>query len=51
MNPPHSHIGLENVVQRIKMIYGKSYGIGLTSESGYGTFVVLHMPFMTEDKR
>ena len=36
--------GLCNVNQRIKLYYGKPYGLTLTSEHGQGTRVVVEIP-------
>ena len=40
-----SHIGLKNVNQRIKLIYGNEYGIRIESGS-WGTEVLLQMPYV-----
>lgn len=40
----HRHIGLENVNQRIKLYYGKTYGAEIVSEQGKGTLVRLILP-------
>lgn len=37
-------IGIKNVDERIKMIYGESYGIRVESEKGQGTRVILQIP-------
>ena len=37
-------IGLTNVDERLKMIYGKNYGISVSSTIGKGTIVTLHFP-------
>jgi two-component system sensor histidine kinase YesM len=38
-------IGLRNVHQRIKLHYGHSYGLGIESEQGTGTTVILSLPY------
>ena len=40
------HIGLSNVQQRIKIIFGNDYGITLTSEENAGTAVILNLPYI-----
>jgi len=42
--PENEHIGLANVNQRMKLIYGDSYGIKIKSECGKGTTVLLSFP-------
>lgn len=37
-------IGINNVDNRIKLIYGQDYGIEIKSEEGYGTTVTLRFP-------
>nr|WP_308628827.1 sensor histidine kinase [uncultured Eisenbergiella sp.] len=37
-------IGLKNIEDRIKMIYGPDYGLSITSTSGYGTQVTISLP-------
>lgn len=39
-----SHLGLSNVMQRIKLIYGEDYGIVVTSHPGQGTVVKIILP-------
>lgn len=41
-------IGINNVDNRIKMIYGKKYGIHIVSEKGAGTTVVIKFPAQKE---
>lgn len=38
-------IGINNVDDRIKMIYGKKYGIHIRSSKGCGTTVTIQLPF------
>ena len=40
----NEHIGLHNVNQRIKLMFGEKYGITVTSAPGRGTCVDLHIP-------
>lgn len=40
----HTHIGLRNVDNRLKMYYGKEYGIEINSEVGNGTSVTIYIP-------
>jgi two-component system sensor histidine kinase YesM len=42
------HIGLLNVQNRIRLRYGKPYGISLESTPGKGTKVILRLPVETE---
>ncbi|MNH42684.1 hypothetical protein D3C79_1044330 [compost metagenome] len=37
-------IGLKNVNERIKLHYGNSYGLKVSSVSGKGTKVILQLP-------
>ena len=39
-----TRIGLKNIEDRIKMIYGPDYGLSITSTAGYGTQVVIYLP-------
>lgn len=39
-----SHIGLSNVNQRIKLFYGRKYGVNIWSEVGIGTVIILTIP-------
>ncbi|HBE77094.1 MAG TPA: hypothetical protein DDW65_04835 [Firmicutes bacterium] len=41
-------IGLANIRDRIRFIYGNSYGLKIQSSPGKGTLVVIHIPFQTE---
>lgn len=39
-----THIGLSNVNQRIKLLYGEEYGLTLETELGKGTTVLIALP-------
>ena len=39
-------IGLKNIEDRIKMIYGPQYGLNIMSTPGYGTQVIIHLPLI-----
>jgi len=39
-----NHIGLNNVNQRIKLLYGDDYGIFIKSKAGEGTTVIIEIP-------
>jgi signal transduction histidine kinase len=41
---PHNSIGLRNVDERLRMLYGEAYGLHVESERGVGTRVVLRVP-------
>ncbi|WP_173917218.1 sensor histidine kinase [Halobacillus sp. Marseille-Q1614] len=43
-----SGIGINNINERIKMMYGEDYGITIKSEAGKGTEVVIKVPFTNE---
>jgi two-component system sensor histidine kinase YesM len=43
-----SHIGLSNVNQRIRLIFGDQYGLLLFSQIGEGTVVVMRLPQGTD---
>lgn len=38
------HIGLSNVNQRIQLLYGKEYGLGISGEKGKGVQVTVRLP-------
>lgn len=38
-------IGIKNVDERIKLYYGKDYGVEIRSEEGWGTEAVIRIPF------
>lgn len=41
------HIGLKNVNQRIKLVFGDQYGISVSSREGKGTTITLRIPKTT----
>lgn len=41
-----SGIGVNNVNDRIKLLYGKEYGVAITSQIGKGTRVKIHLPLI-----
>ena len=43
-----SGIGLKNVDQRIKLYFGKEYGLEIKSEPDVGTRVRIHLPMKLE---
>ena len=43
-----THLGLENINDRIRMLYGENYGIAVESIEGRGTKVILRMGLLTE---
>lgn len=43
------HVGLLNVHQRIRLTYGESYGLTLSSTPGEGTQVTLHLPILSQE--
>ncbi len=47
-NNNFTSIGIKNVNDRIKLIYGDSYGLNITSEPEKGTIVKLSFPAVTE---
>lgn len=42
------HIGLNNINIRLKLLYGKEYGLSIDSEEGRGTILTLRLPVWTE---
>lgn len=42
-------IGLKNVNERIKLIYGNAYGLHISSMKGYGTQIVIRLPMVCEN--
>ncbi|WP_082234937.1 sensor histidine kinase [Halobacillus massiliensis] len=43
-----SGIGINNINERIKMMYGEAYGITINSEPGTGTEVIIRVPYTNE---
>lgn len=43
-----NHIGMENVNDRIRHMYGNNYGLTIMSKAGYGTVVTYRLPFREE---
>ena len=37
-------IGLRNIVERIKLLYGDAYGVSVTSQEGFFTTVTIRLP-------
>lgn len=52
-NKPNRHlfngIGISNVEERIKLLYGKEYGIEIASQLGEGTSVKIKLPIIKPD--
>lgn len=46
----NSHIGINNVNGRIKLIFGEDYGIDIESTPGIGTKLFVWLPFIEENK-
>ena len=44
-----SGVGLSNVHERLKILFGEDHGINIESEPGYGTTVWLRVPLMQHD--
>ena len=42
----HSHIGLKNIDERIKLYYGNKFGIRLESVKGEYTKVIINIPII-----
>lgn len=45
-----SGIGIKNVDERIKLIYGEEFGVKIVSEKDYGTIVSIKIPISKVDK-
>lgn len=43
-----NHIGVRNVNQRIRLLFGGEYGVEVDSEKNAWTKVVIHIPYQTE---
>ena len=44
-----THIGVRNVSQRIRILYGSKYGVEVDSTKDLGTKVLIHIPYQTEN--
>ncbi len=44
-----THIGVHNVNQRIKILYGEKYGVRIESKEGLGTKVIITVPYRLEE--
>lgn len=44
----YTGIGIKNVDNRIKLLYGDNYGINITSKLGYGTTISITLPMIVE---
>lgn len=45
-----SHYGLQNIVLRLKLLYGPEYGLSIESVMGKGTVIHIHIPAMKPDE-
>ncbi|RCW73193.1 cache domain-containing sensor histidine kinase [Saliterribacillus persicus] len=45
---PKEGVGLNNVIQRIRLIYGHRYGVNIESYKDEGTTVILNLPYKEE---
>ena len=43
---PREHIGVQNINQRIRLLFGEYYGLSISSEPGMFTEVDIFLPFM-----
>ncbi|TDQ37659.1 cache domain-containing sensor histidine kinase [Aureibacillus halotolerans] len=53
LNParlPENSIGLMNVNERLRLRYGKNYGVSIESKKGEGTAVTLRLPSLEENE-
>ncbi len=48
-NSDKTHIGVHNVNQRIKILYGDNYGVTIESKKSFGTTVVIKVPYRLEE--
>ncbi|WP_133013566.1 sensor histidine kinase [Clostridium cuniculi] len=44
-------IGISNVNNRIKLIYGKKYGVKISSELNCGTYIYIYLPLVREESK
>ncbi len=49
-NIPSKHIGLKNVNQRVRLIFGDEYGITIDSTQDEGTSVLLTLPLISKEE-
>lgn len=50
-NADQTHIGVRNVNQRIRILYGEKYGVQVESQKGIGTKVTIRFPYrLSEDE-
>lgn len=45
-----SKVGLNNINQRIKLYYGSAYGLGIETEVGVGTKIIVKIPYSQRSK-
>jgi two-component system sensor histidine kinase YesM len=50
VKPQGTGLGLSNIRDRIKMLYGEEYGIKIESDRGFGTIVTLILPYIVRDE-
>lgn len=43
-----SGVGINNIRERIRLMYGEEYGISITSQPGMGTQIVIRIPYYTD---
>lgn len=48
-NATRTSIGLTNIQNRIRLLYGEKYGMTITSAPHIGTAVIIHIPFMIQN--
>lgn len=45
-----THIGLINIQSRIRLNYGKDYGLNIESEEGKFSKIILNLPIISKDE-
>ncbi len=50
-NGDQNHIGVRNVNQRIRILYGSDYGVQVDSQKNMGTKVTISIPYQMEDNQ
>ncbi|MEG1804844.1 MAG: histidine kinase [Clostridia bacterium] len=45
------HLGMYNVSRRIKLLYGDDYGVQIKSREGFGTTVIVTIPYVIGEKK